>query len=322
MKSPLKHLFLCLLLPVALAAAEPAPGSQERVRSLKITPPFDDARRRQELGEWGFAALVEVDGHRILFDTGTHTDVVLRNVQSLGIDLATVPEVVLSHNHSDHVGGFLTLRESVQAKAPAALGRTHVGEGIFYSRFSLHPGAEDNAMVRIKSEYEKTGGTFVVHTQPVQLYPGVWLTGPVPRKYPERNWSGVRQGEDPGGHRRGHRARGPGARFRHRAGVGGAGRLRPCRRDQHAGLCPDVYPSGAHSRVDRRHPCLCRVGRDIEMDGGKAGRIRPIGAHCTGIEPVYRFRSALGLDRAHAVVGAVGAVFELGRGIDPRYIAK
>jgi len=30
----------------------------------------------------------------------------------------------------------------------------------------------------------------------------------------------------------------------------------------------------------------------------------------------------LALDRAHAVVGAVGASFELGRGIDPRNIAR
>ena len=47
-----------------------------------------------------------------------------------------------------------------------------------------------------------------------------------------------------------------------------------------------------------------------------------IGAHCTGIETVYRFRRDLGLDRAHAVVGAVGAAFELGKGIDPRHIAQ
>ena len=47
-----------------------------------------------------------------------------------------------------------------------------------------------------------------------------------------------------------------------------------------------------------------------------------IGAHCTGIETVYRFRHDLGLDRSHAVVGAVGASFELRKGIDPRYIAQ
>jgi 7,8-dihydropterin-6-yl-methyl-4-(beta-D-ribofuranosyl)aminobenzene 5'-phosphate synthase len=47
-----------------------------------------------------------------------------------------------------------------------------------------------------------------------------------------------------------------------------------------------------------------------------------LGAHCTGIETVYRLRQDLTLDRAHAVVGAVGASFELGRGINPGVIAK
>ena len=47
-----------------------------------------------------------------------------------------------------------------------------------------------------------------------------------------------------------------------------------------------------------------------------------IGAHCTGIETVYRLRRDLALNRAHAVVGAVGATFELGRGIAPGRIAK
>ena len=42
-----------------------------------------------------------------------------------------------------------------------------------------------------------------------------------------------------------------------------------------------------------------------------AGVENLIGAHCTGVETVYRFRTDLGLDRPHAVVGAVGATFEL-----------
>jgi len=47
-----------------------------------------------------------------------------------------------------------------------------------------------------------------------------------------------------------------------------------------------------------------------------------LGGHCTGIETVFRFRSALGLDRRHCVVAAVGSYFELGKGIDPRNIAR
>lgn len=36
-----------------------------------------------------------------------------------------------------------------------------------------------------------------------------------------------------------------------------------------------------------------------------------LGAHCTGIEPVYRLREKLGLGRGSAVVGGVSAEFTL-----------
>jgi hypothetical protein len=35
------------------------------------------------LGEWGFSALIEADGHRVLLDTGAHPDTVLQNVHDL-----------------------------------------------------------------------------------------------------------------------------------------------------------------------------------------------------------------------------------------------
>lgn len=47
-----------------------------------------------------------------------------------------------------------------------------------------------------------------------------------------------------------------------------------------------------------------------------------LGAHCTGFESFARFLRELGLDRAHAVVGAVGCQFELGKGIDLAHAAK
>ena len=52
-----------------------------------------------------------------------------------------------------------------------------------------------------------------------------------------------------------------------------------------------------------------------------------VGAHCTGVESVYRIRQRLGLPRQSAVVGAVGATFVLGdgaagEGIHPGRIAQ
>src|SRR5258707_5968219 len=59
------------------------------------------------IGEWGFAALVDVNGHRMLVDTGAHPDTVIRNARDLHVDLSDVQEVILTHYHCDHVSGLL-----------------------------------------------------------------------------------------------------------------------------------------------------------------------------------------------------------------------
>jgi len=46
-----------------------------------------------------------------------------------------------------------------------------------------------------------------------------------------------------------------------------------------------------------------------------------LGAHCTGIEAVYRLRALLGLDRKTAVVAAVGSSYSSTTGIDPLWLA-
>jgi 7,8-dihydropterin-6-yl-methyl-4-(beta-D-ribofuranosyl)aminobenzene 5'-phosphate synthase len=55
---------------------------------------------------WGFSALVEFQGHTILFDTGGDSPTLLSNIRVLEVDLATIEMVVLSHAHGDHIGGL------------------------------------------------------------------------------------------------------------------------------------------------------------------------------------------------------------------------
>ena len=59
--------------------------------------------------DWGFAALVEIGGHRILFDTGNNPDVFAQNVKAAGVDLRKLDFVVMSHRHGDHMGGMTYL---------------------------------------------------------------------------------------------------------------------------------------------------------------------------------------------------------------------
>jgi len=68
------------------------------------------------LGEPGVAYLIRADDTTILFDVGynarkEHPSPLLRNMQSLGVHAEDVNSIVISHLHSDHVGGTDCLRE-------------------------------------------------------------------------------------------------------------------------------------------------------------------------------------------------------------------
>src|SRR3954468_14738968 len=71
--------------------------------------------------DWGFSALVEVDGKRILFDAGNDAGIFAANVKAKGVDLKTLDFVVLSHRHSDHMAGLnyvLSVNPTVKIYAP------------------------------------------------------------------------------------------------------------------------------------------------------------------------------------------------------------
>lgn len=59
--------------------------------------------------DWGYAALIEYGGKRILFDTGNNPDIFARNVKAKGVDLSKLDFVVMSHRHADHMGGLTYL---------------------------------------------------------------------------------------------------------------------------------------------------------------------------------------------------------------------
>lgn len=278
-------------------------------------------------GEWGFAALVVADGHRILFDTGAHPDTVLRNARELHIDLANVPDVILSHHHLDHTAGLVTLRHEYAASNPGALARAHVGAGIFLSR--TDGGArEANPMIATKRDYESAGGTFIEYSQTRELFPGVWLTGPVPRKYPEKNWSLGRM-----------LRLGDGKTAEDNlpedqslvivtdkglvliSGCGHAGIINTLdyARAKIAPAPAPVYAAlGGFHLYQASDESLAWTASKLK----EFGLQNLLGAHCTGIEAVYRLRQLTGLERKTAAVGAVGGGFNLATGLDPGSIAR
>lgn len=71
--------------------------------------------------DWGFSALIEYQGKRILFDTGDNAEIFAHNAKTLGVDLTKLDFVVISHRHGDHIGGLpylLSVNPSVKIYAP------------------------------------------------------------------------------------------------------------------------------------------------------------------------------------------------------------
>lgn len=73
----------------------------------RVTILYDAFGKRAGLmRDWGFAALVEYHGRRILFDTGNNAAIFEHNVRALGVDLRRLDYVIVSHRHGDHTSGL------------------------------------------------------------------------------------------------------------------------------------------------------------------------------------------------------------------------
>ena len=109
----LRALAVVVLLLAGMAAAE---------TPTRVTILYDAFGKSPSLTmDFGFAALVEYGGKRILFDTGNNATIFEHNVKALGVDLRNIDLVVISHRHADHTSGItylLTVNPKVQIYVP------------------------------------------------------------------------------------------------------------------------------------------------------------------------------------------------------------
>ncbi len=151
---------------------------------MRITVVIDNSPHDRHLAsEWGLSVWLETgpaadgDCRHVLVDSGASA-LSLSNARALGLPLAALEAVVLSHGHYDHGGGLPELA----AQAPDA-------------RYVLHPGA-------LNPRYLSQGaggcrpiglpeasraslcagpGRLQLITEPTEVVPGVWASGPIPR---------------------------------------------------------------------------------------------------------------------------------------------
>ncbi|OPY58091.1 MAG: Metallo-beta-lactamase superfamily protein [Pelotomaculum sp. PtaU1.Bin035] len=127
------------------------------------------------VGEWGLSILIEVSGMKILFDTGERGNL-LGNSVVMGTDLKLVDALVLSHGHYDHTGGirsFLKYRGKLPVYAHPDL-------------FAYHCNSPEKpryiGIPYMKEELESLGAEFVFVRDSLEIRPGVFISGEVPRK--------------------------------------------------------------------------------------------------------------------------------------------
>jgi len=117
MKLFLAGLITVVVTMTAVVGTAAAAGPENQITILYDAFGKDGSMQK----DWGFSALVEVAGKRILFDTGNDRDIFAANVKAKKVDLTKLDFVVLSHRHSDHMAGLayvLSVNPKVKIYAP------------------------------------------------------------------------------------------------------------------------------------------------------------------------------------------------------------
>ncbi len=315
---------LLLLLSISICALF-VTAQPHIVKDLKITILSTMMTQQHGVGEWGFSALVEADSVKILFDAGAREQTVLSNVKEMKVDLSLAPTLILSHNHGDHTTGWLPLRRELSIANKDAVSVTHVANGFFDTRIT-RDGKEENDRKADSVLYVQTNGKIIVHKSFTEIFPGIYLTGNVPRTYPEKNYgSWTKKDMVTGKTIEDNVPEDMSLVIRTKDGLillSGCG---------HSGIINTIK----HVRANlQQAPVVAAIGgfhlfgnTDDQLSWTsselkKAGTRYFMGAHCTGIEPVYQIREWAGLKRGECIVGSVGASFISGKGFQSGPLIK
>ncbi len=127
------------------------------------------------LGEHGWAVFVETDGLRLLFDTGQGQGII-NNSLILGVDLGQIDAIVLSHGHYDHTSGLPQVLQ-IRGEVPV-----FAHPDIFLDRYWSRGEVSRHIGIRFNRAYlESLGCRFQFTPGFTQIFPGIYVTGEVPR---------------------------------------------------------------------------------------------------------------------------------------------
>ena len=117
-----RHVLFKIAAMMVSAAAIGAAPAYAQSSTGQITVLYDAFGKTSTMKkDWGFSALIEYGGKRILFDTGNNAEIFAHNVEAKGIDLRQLDFAVVSHRHGDHTSGLnhlLKVNPGVKIYAP------------------------------------------------------------------------------------------------------------------------------------------------------------------------------------------------------------
>lgn len=133
------------------------------------------------IGEHGLTILIETKEGKLLFDTGQGLALGY-NLAALGWNLSGLECIAISHGHNDHTGGLLEALKLCGDREIPVYGH----KDIFAERFKVSPkGEAPTGCPFTREELEATGARFIFNDKPLELLPGIMLTGPIQRGFSE-----------------------------------------------------------------------------------------------------------------------------------------
>jgi len=130
-------------------------------------------------------AYIGSDKRTLLFDAGPHGETLLRNAKILGVDLAQVEAVVLSHGHWDHAGGLVSAIKEITVGRGANKVECYVHPGMFAERAVQKPDGEVIRFERVPNvdQLAQAGAKVINSNEPQFVADGAfYLSGEIPRR--------------------------------------------------------------------------------------------------------------------------------------------
>jgi 7,8-dihydropterin-6-yl-methyl-4-(beta-D-ribofuranosyl)aminobenzene 5'-phosphate synthase len=143
---------------------------------IKITTLSENTADLGYVGEWGLSMFIEAGGLKVLFDTGAGI-AALHNARLMGIDLAEIDRIVLSHGHYDHTGGLRDVLK-LTGKEMEIIAHPDIWASK-YGRRGKNPPHYAGLPFR-RELLEDLGARFNLTREPVRLTSNFLTTGEIP----------------------------------------------------------------------------------------------------------------------------------------------